>query len=306
MNDVLLDLGSIANDLSKGGKAPLVIILDNGSGEEDVASIRAVQAYGCPVVVVDHHFLEQDLAQVDVHINPYLVGHDSQISAGMLGVELARFIHVKASGVAYMAALAGVGDKTQSPEMEQYKLLAEKEGFTLEFLKQLAVSIDFVAYYLRSVEARGLIDDLFGARQKKLVEILYGSASPKIQEVLVPVKHYTQVIERGGKNIAVIDLAKICSFGDFPPMGKVTGAASDWLNTMHSHVYVLGVADDMIVLRVSATETSFNLNMLIDALREKMPFASVSGGGHERAGTIKFVAAAKDEVVEFVKNYISG
>jgi RecJ-like exonuclease len=307
MNDVLLDLSSIANDLAKGGKAPLVIILDNGSGEEDVVSIRAVQAYGCQVIIVDHHFLEKDLAQVDVHINPYLVGHDSQISAGMLGVELARFVNIKASGVAYMAALAGVGDKTQSAEMDQYRKIAEREGFTLEFLKQLAVSIDFVAYYLRSVEARGLIDDLFGrdaGRQKALVSLLYGSASRKIQEILVPVKHYTHVIEHGGKNIAVIDLAKICSFGDFPPMGKVTGAASDWLNTTYSHVYVLGVADDMIVLRVSATEVGFNLNKLISALREKMPFASVSGGGHERAGTIKFVAAAKDEVVEFVKRYI--
>lgn len=307
VGDVLLDLGNIANELSKGSKAPLVIILDNGSGAEDVPAIRAVQAYECPVIIVDHHFLKEDLAQVDVHINPYLVGHDSQISAGMLGVELARFVHNTVAGVAYLPALAGIGDKTQSSEMDQYRALAEREGFTFDFLKQLAICIDFVAYYLRSVEARGLIDDLFGrdgARQKALVSLLYANASQKIQEILAPVKHYTRVIQSGEKHIAVIDLAKICSFGDFPPMGKVTGAASDWLNITYSHVYVLGVADDMIVLRVSATEVVFNLNTLVSVLREKMPFAAISGGGHERAGTIKFVAAAKDEVVEFVKGYI--
>ena len=112
------------------------------------------------------------------------------------------------------------------------------------------------------------------------------------------------MIEKNGKTIAVLDLGSVSLMGEFPAFGKITGLVSDWLNESNKHVYVLGAAKDMIVLRVSKGEV-FNLNDVVSILREKMQYACISGGGHERAGTIRFVAAAKDEVVDFVKGYIS-
>ena len=69
-------------------------------------------------------------------------------------------------------------------------------------------------------------------------------------------------------------------------------------------LYVLGVADDMIIFRISRTETQFSLRELIDALKKEFPHAAISGGGHERAGTLRCVAAARDEVLAFVRGWI--
>lgn len=305
-SDGFIDVSSVANDAAKNGNAPLLIILDNGSGEEDLFSIQHMKLYGSQVIVVDHHFIQHDVvsSQVDVHINPYLVGGNSQLCAGMLGVELSRFI--SSTNFNYLAAVAGIGDKVQSEEMDKYVALAEMEGYNLDFIKKLALCIDYAAYYARG-EARAYFDDLLGAdrgRQKQMVSLLYTHARKKMDELLKAAQHYTSAEACGEKLIAMLDLSSIAVMAEFPAFGKITGLVSNWLNENHEKAYVLGVAKDMIVLRVSKSE-AFNLNDLVSALKEKMPHALVSGGGHERAGTIKFVCAAKGEVLEFVKEYIS-
>ncbi len=302
VTDGLLDVSSVANEVARGGKAPLLIIVDNGSGGEDVLSIKNMKVYSCPIIVVDHHFIKQDVVSehVDVHINPYLVGGNSQLCAGMLSVELSRFI--ASVDVGHLAAVAGVGDKVESEEMKQYVALA---GYPPDFIKKLALCIDYAAYYIRA-EGRAYVHDLLGIdkeRQKRMVELLYEDARSKMQQALAVAQHYVQ-IEKNGKTIAVLDLGSVSLMGEFPAFGKITGLVSDWLNESNKHVYVLGAAKDMIVLRVSKGEV-FNLNDVVSILREKMQYACISGGGHERAGTIRFVAAAKDEVVDFVKGYIS-
>ena len=305
VSDGFIDASSVANDAAKNGNAPLLIIVDNGSGEEDLLSIKNMRLYGCQVIVVDHHFIKKDVVSehVDVHINPYLVGGNSQLCAGMLSVELSRFVSTE--NVSYLAAVAGTGDKVRSEEMDQYVAIAEQEGYPLDFIKKLALCIDYVAYYTR-VEGRAYFDDLLGRdreRQKQMLSLLYADAWNKMQNALEAAKHYVTLEEQDGKTVAVLDLSSVSLVGEFPAFGKTTGLVSDWLNKSHERVYVLGLAKDMIVLRVSKGEI-FNLNEIVSALKEKMPYALISGGGHERAGTIKFVAAAKDEVVEFVKGQI--
>ena len=306
VSDGFVDTSIVANDAAKNGGAPLLIILDNGSSQEDLFSIQHMKIYGCQVIVVDHHFIQHDVIseQVDVHINPYLVGGNSQLCAGMLGVELSRF--VSSVNVNYLAAVAGIGDKVQSEEMEKYVAIAALEGYDLDFIEKLALCIDYAAYYARG-EARAYFDDLLGAdrdRQEQMISLLYTHARQKMDDLLKAAQHYLSVEKHDGKLIAVLDLSTVSVMGEFPAFGKITGLVSNWLNEKHGKVYMLGVAKDMVIVRVSKSEL-FNLNDLVFSLKEKMPYALISGGGHERAGTIKFVAAAKDEVFEFVKGYLS-
>ena len=39
-----------------GQKLPLIVLLDNGSTEEDMLALMKVKIYDIEVVVVDHHF----------------------------------------------------------------------------------------------------------------------------------------------------------------------------------------------------------------------------------------------------------
>lgn len=42
---------------------------------------------------------------------------------------------------------------------------------------------------------------------------------------------------------------------------------------------------------------NFNLNLIVEQLMREIPEASVDGGGHECAGSIKFVEGLRDRVL---------
>lgn len=305
ISDSFVDVVGITNEmLRKDQSPPLFIIVDTGSSEEDVLGMCNLRMFGSPIIVVNHHGFIQDhvTAHVDVHINPYLFGGDSSLTASMLSVELSRMVN-KMEHV-YLAALGGAGDKVnpENKEMAHYLQLAQAQGYGLDDLKKFALTIDFAAYYLRMMEGRALVNELFN--NKELRSLWHTEAEKRINEVLHVVEHYIKLDDIGNKIIAQIDLHKIYR-GEFPSYGKITGKTSDMLHEKHQKpLYVLGVADDMIIFRISRTETQFSLRELIDALKKEFPHAAISGGGHERAGTLRCVAAARDEVLAFVRGWI--
>ena len=139
--DAVKDVTYFLRDKVKNGmKEPLIVITDNGSTEEDILSIKQMKVYGCPIVVIDHHYpgevsdegkVEVD-KYIDAHINPYLTGFDSNISAGMLGYELANFIYDNTKNSVFIPAMSAILDHTEGPERDQYLKAAKKEGFTEE------------------------------------------------------------------------------------------------------------------------------------------------------------------------------
>ena len=305
LGDVMSDIVGMTNDMLRSNTVPpLIIVVDNGSGKEDLVALKSLKIYGCPIVIVDHHFISTDVISpiVDVHINPYLIGHNSSITAGMLATELGRFVNKKAA-VSVLPALSGIGDKSQGDEMQQYLKIAENEGYTHDDLKKIALCIDFAAYYLRSMEGRVLVDDMLGAnkeRQKQLVTLWHDEAQRRMHEQLQVIQRYTTIEESEKAVIATIHLDNIVS-GDFPSYGKVTGMTNEWLKSLHSKpVFVLGIAKDMLIIRT--THPQFNLNGMIAAIPSR--HWAVSGGGHERAGTLHYAPVAQNEVLSFVRQWI--
>ena len=56
---------------------------------------------------------------VDVHVNPYLVGGDSSITAGALAVEIAKMIYPEVQDkLLHLPGIAAVGDHACSNEAE--------------------------------------------------------------------------------------------------------------------------------------------------------------------------------------------
>ena len=100
---------------------------------------------------------------MDVHVNPYLVGGDSNITAGALAVELARMINPEVKDrLLHLPGIAAVGDHARSEEAEKYIEIAAEKGYDAEDLEKIASSIDFEAFYLRFMNGRGIIDTILG------------------------------------------------------------------------------------------------------------------------------------------------
>ena len=165
LEDVVKDLSFALEDQERHGqKLPLIVLLDNGSTEEDIVALMQAKIYDIEVVVIDHHspgeLLTKDVVDgeimgatvaadeyVDTHVNPYLVGGDSQLTAGALATEVAHIINPSVRDlILHLPAVAALGDRAESGEVYQYLKLANRKGFSNEHLGQIAECVDFEAY----------------------------------------------------------------------------------------------------------------------------------------------------------------
>lgn len=317
LDDSIRDTANSLRNVAKfSNKMPLIIIADNGSGEEDLMGIKQAKIHGADVIVVDHHGFDKDVISDEVltHINPFLVGEDGgHYSAGMLCAELARFINEDVKNVSQIAAMAGFADMIQlgNPEvMEKYLKIAEDEGYTKELLSDIALVIDYVSAKVRFMEVREYIEVLFGEprdRQRELVSLL----APYIRELdakglAIGRSNATQE-KLGNVMFQSIEVEKTFpGFGFFPKPGRATGLVHDNYQNESGETAVVtaGIMNTAITMRATDA-ANFSVHELIKFIKEKSPDSFVSGGGHKNAGAISFLPYKKDEVVQLLKEFIS-
>jgi RecJ-like exonuclease len=326
LEDVVKDLSYSLEDVERHGqKLPLLVLLDNGSTEEDVAALRHSKVYGIEAVVVDHHFpgevkdgrsLIDDY--VDIHVNPYLVGGDSQITAGALAVELAGMINPDIRDqIRHFPGIAAVGDHADSKESDRYIEIAAEEGYSRDDLDKVATCVDFEAFFLRFMNGRGVMNTILGLDDKKqqedLLEVLWSESEKRVDTQLkaalpnVKTEHFDNGIQ-----LNRLDVEKFAHKFTYPAPGKTTGYVHDtFVQEQSEEVPIMTLANGPDFGVIRATEAvnkkfGFNLNDVISKIADDIPSAGVDGGGHEVAGSLKFVEGFREEVlnafIEEVKN----
>ncbi len=295
-------------------KLPLVLIVDNGSGPENLLSIKQGKVHGLDFIVVDHHAPEKDLIsdEVKVHINPFLVGEDGdKISAGMLCAELARFVaQGEVQGIEHIPALSGLSDRINNPPvMSAYLDIAKKKGYTETLLHEIASVIEFVSSKLRFMEGREYVSTVFGERieqQKALVAVL----SPYIKKLQTKALAIANALvtreQHGSVTLQFLNVESSFSRNSYPKPGQTIGLLHDAYLKEHKDAKLVSIAvlSDVIVLRASE-KSDFSVNEFITYLDKACPEAFIEGGGHKQAGAIKFVPAKQSEVLAALKKFVS-
>lgn len=339
LEDVVKDLSFALEDFERHGqKLPLIVLLDNGSTEEDIVALMQAKIYNIEIVVIDHHFpgdlIEKQLANgkivsgdtevpeeeiiggtvkvdeyVDTHVNPYLVGGDSQITAGALAVEVAHIINPEVEDlVKHLPGIAALGDHARSKEAEQYIKLAATKGYNSEDLQKIAECVDFEAYYLRFMNGRGIMDTILAVdnidKHPKMIEALYKEylkrVNTQLKATLPNIKKYQL---DNGIYFNVLDVEKFAHRFTFPAPGKTCGFVHDKLIQEigeENPVITLSYGPDFGVIRATDAVNEifgFNLNEIVSILADKIPEAGVDGGGHECAGSLKFLEGLSKEVL---------
>ncbi len=319
LEDVVKDLSFALEDMERHGqKLPLLVLLDNGSTEEDVAALRHSRVYGIEAVVVDHHYpgeVEDGKSivdnYVDVHVNPYLVGGDSQLTAGALAVELAGMINPDIRDtIRHFPAIAAVGDHAECHEVDRYLEIAAEEGYSREDLETVATCIDFESYFLRFMNGRGVINTILGLddkkRQEELLDVLITESNKRVETQLkAALPNVKTEYFDNGIQFNSLDVEKFAHKFTYPAPGKTTGYVHDELVQEKGEdkpIMTLANGPDFAVLRateVIKNEYNFNLNDIITKIVEEIPSAGADGGGHEVAGSLKFVEGRQEEVLNF-------
>jgi archaea-specific RecJ-like exonuclease len=305
---------SLRNVAKFSNKMPLIIIVDNGSTQEDLMGILQGKIHGSEFIVVDHHKFDKDVITEHVlcHVNPFLVGESgASISAGMLCAELARFINPEVKNIIQIPALSGLADRIDIENegiVNDYLNVAEKEGYSKELLIELSLVIDYVSTRIRFLEAREYFEVVFGEpriQQKKLVELL----APYIKELDekgLKIAKENAIL----KDVKGITLQKIMieesfpGFGFFPKPGRSIGLVHDFLKSQgKKNLISFGVMNTSITFR--ATDgANFSVHDLIGFLQKNLPNAFVSGGGHKNAGAISYLPKYKTNVVELFEKFV--
>jgi archaea-specific RecJ-like exonuclease len=317
IEDVVKDLSFALEDLERHGqKLPLIVLMDNGSTEEDLLALLKVKIYEMEVVVVDHHYPgvvnEGKVAvddYVDIHVNPYLVGGDSQLTAGALAVELAQMINPQIRDrLLHLPGIAAVGDHARSSEAQYYIELASEKGYEIEDLEKIATAIDFEAFYLRFMNGRGIMDTILGLgnleKHNKLVDTLYKESQRRVDWQLAAAMPNLKTQKlNNGVIFNVLDVEKYAHKFTYPAPGKTCGFVHDQLVQKHGEeqpIVTLAYGPDFGVIRATDAVNEifgFNLNQIIQKLVDEIPSAGVDGGGHECAGSLKFVEGLSKEVL---------
>jgi RecJ-like exonuclease len=316
--DVVKDLSFALEDVERHGqKLPLIVLLDNGSTEEDILALLKVKIYDIEVVVADHHFpgevVDGRVAvddYVDVHVNPYLVGGDSNITAGALAVELANMINPEVTDrLVHLPGIAAVGDHASSAEADKYIEMAATKGYDREDLEKIASCVDFEAFYLRFMNGRGIIDTILGLgnqeKHSKLIEALYNELNKRVDTQLrAALPNLKSQTLPNGVIFNVLDVEKYAHKFTFPAPGKTCGYVHDSVvqaNGEETPIITLANGPDFSVIRATDAVNEmfgFNLNQIVSKLAIEIPEAGIDGGGHECAGSLKYVEGLSKKVLE--------
>ena len=308
MEDVTRDLNFALEDRERHGqKLPLLLMLDNGSTEEDTPAYRSLANYDIPVVVVDHHHPDPGAVEglVEHHVNPYLHDEDYAITTGMLCVELARMIDPDITeDVRHVPAVAGLSDRSEGAGMADYLDLAREAGYDEGRLQDIGEALDYATFWLRYDDGRELIYDILDVncddpeRHAELVDLLSERAQQDVDTQLdVAMEHVTHERLDNGAHLYRIDVEEHARRFTYPAPGKTTGKIHDRkVAETGDPVITIGFGPDFAVLRSDGVR--LDIPRMVAELKDEVAGGGVSGGGHLVVGSIKFVKGMREPVVD--------
>ncbi len=298
LEDVVKDLDEALEDMERhGDKIPLVILADNGSGYEDVPAIRQFLAFGADVITIDHHFPDEEVDEYLLyHVNPYKVGGDSNYTAGVLCVEIARMVNPEVKGLEFLAGVSVIGDRSEGEVLKYVEL----SGASKEELYKTGLALEFEGFYLRYRSASGIIHEILGFgrkdRQKKLVEMLFNYAREAIESQLKTAMSGVKIQKLPNDVIlAAFDVENYAKKFTFPPPGKLTGEIHDKLKEKYEKIVTIGYGPDFAVIRSEGV--NLDIPRFVKELQKEIPDGGVEGGGHLVVGSIKFIPARRKDVL---------
>jgi len=308
MEDVTRDLNfALEGRARHGQKLPFLLMLDNGSTEEDVPAYKNLTHYDVPIAVVDHHHPDPDAVDelLDHHVNPYIHDEDYRITTGMMCVELARLIDPSVTDeLRHVPAVAGLSDRSKAEVMEEFLELAETAGYDREDIEDIGEALDYAAHWLRYSEGKTLVSDVLNVgsddeeRHRELVEFLSTRAERDVAEQLDAVEPHVEH-ERldSDAHLYRIDLENFAKRFTYPAPGNTTGELHDRkVRATGEPVITIGYGPDFAVLRSDGVR--LDIPQMVTELNEEVVGGGVSGGGHLVVGSIKFVEGRREDVID--------
>jgi len=135
-------------------------------------------------------------------------------------------------------------------------------------------------------------------RHRELVEFLAGESREAVERQLdVALPHVEREELANGADLYRLDVENHAHRFTYPAPGNTTGAVHDRkLAEDGGPAITLGVGPDFTVMRSDGVR--LDIPGMVEELRDELPGAGVSGGGHLVVGSIKFVEGRREAVLD--------
>ena len=286
---------SVSDDMAyfssySSAEKPLVVIIDFGTSEESAEAMAYAEGR-IDIVWLDHHPIPKGFRKESVleYVNPWNVGSDSDLTAGVLGCMLASVL----SGEDY-------ADMEAASLVSDYSVYADPGD---EAARSTAALLDF--FTSNGGMARGkkatpkqilgiLGDDEARAEASQFIDNAFDES---IREGMQTMKKYSTA---EGVPVRVVDFDRVASLGfGYPPMGKYSSKLHDRLEREAGTGTITIVrGGSYISLRISKSISG--MVSILERIEELKGLESlgITGGGHNEAASIRCAPEHMDEVVE--------
>ncbi len=294
---------SISDDMAyfssySSAEKPLVVIIDFGTSDESADAVE--YAHGkIDILWLDHHPIPKGFSKGSVmeYVNPWDVGGDSNLTAGVLGCMLAQLL----SGESY-------------DDMENASLISDYSTYadaTDESAKSTAALLDFLtsnngmAHGKKATPKQmlSILDD--PEERAEAARFIANSFEESIKEGMNTMKRY--LTERGVA-VNVVDFDRVAALGfGYPPMGKYSSKLHDRLERESAGRGAITIVrgGSYISMRISKSISgSVSILERIEELKG-MESLSITGGGHNEAASIRCTPGQMDEVVQSLLDVLS-
>ena len=312
MEDAVHDLNyALTSQVRHGQMLPLLVLIDNGSTEEDTPAYEYLQSYEIPIVVIDHHYPNEEEVEPYLagHVNPYIVGEDYRITTGMICAEIAGIIDRESmTNLKQLPAISGVADRSSSSIMEEYLSIARMHGFEMEDIQRICDSLDYMTYVLRHNKGEGLVEEIIGMgdknRFKQVTELLSKMARENMKIQTEMALKYTQSNQlETGVVFNRVEIEVGAYKNTYPAPGKTTSSVHDHLiGERGGPMITIGYGSDFAIIRSDGID--LDIPQMVERIKSEIPSAGVSGGGHLVVGSMKFVPGESKKVREVLEKEI--
>ncbi len=296
---------------------PLLIILDNGSTAQDLPAIRKVKTFGFDVVVLDHHDPGQrdehgkttTCKEVLAHVNPHLHHLGHSFSASMLAYQEAKYIFNDndkddEQRTAQIAVLGAIADKCEGKEVD---ILLKKSTYSREEMVELAKITDYEIYQTKfNHVVSSLKQFMKGSKdfQKKIIELYSPLLLSERENARKTIQHYAKAEQAGNFSLFFLDGEQTTQWSSYFGLRHYAALLNEEKQEISPRAIMVYSSSVLVIRANPGDHKEFDVNSFVQQLKNDLPYAQISGGGHNVAGSIKFIPAAKEEVLRLVKEYI--
>ncbi len=257
-------------------KKPVLSLVDHGANTESVHALEEAHKNGFKIMIIDHHPYAQEaksLSQAFVSAREF--GGGSIHCGGLLSYEFAL-------------ALSGKADK----KLAEIAMEGDKSTFFKGHLHE-TLALDYLVTKGKDLKKYEKV-----LADKHLVELNYLKATQAIKKAgEIAHENTTHVIAGRGK-INLVYLKPLHKL-TYPPKGTSVQEVHKHFEGKDYPVVTIGYDDERCIFRVNSYAT-FKANETIGKIRKEFGSATPSGGGHEKAASMRMQIPRSKEILERV------